>query len=209
MKSIFWAFIMLCISVNVQAQSSTSNDQVIKVTIVHGSRPRLRYYGSEYLMLGGKLGGHVVIQLDTCFYGFNFRQPGWVHPLPFPRGYRNGIFEKEGITEWSFERANSRTTIVEIPVTDQQYAQLLDKYNSNLGRPPYDYAFFGMRCASSCYHMLSQIGVLKPCTRAQSIVKAFHPKALRAELLKVAKERDYRVTVIEGSRRRKWEGPGG
>ena len=208
MRAIVSILFMLSLFINANAQSPL-NAKNIKVTIVHGSRPKLFHYGSEYLMLGGKLGGHVVIQLDTCFYGFNFRQPGMVHPWAFRPEHRNGIFEKEGMSEWQRERGGSRTTIIEIPVTEEQHKKLLETYNANLVRSSYDYAFFGMRCASSCYHMLSKIGVLEPCTRTQSIVRTFHPKALRLKLLKVAKENNYKVTMIEGVRTRKWEGPGG
>lgn len=65
---------------------------------------------------------------------------------------------------------------------------------------------FGMRCASSCYHMLSQIGITKLSSRFRSIREAFHPKALRKKLVKLAKEKGYAVTVQKGSTTRKWEG---
>lgn len=207
MRAIILFLLALCMHSDIQAQSPATI-HTVKVNIVHGSRPKVLYYGREYLMLGGKLGGHVVMQLDTFYYGFNFRQPGMVHPWPFTPSYRSGIFEKESQTEWSRERADCRITIIEIPVTAQQYQQLLNNYERNIVRPSYDYAFFGMRCASSCYYMLSEIGVLEPCTRSQSIVRAFCPKPLRLRLLKEAKAKGYKVHVIEGSRRRKWEGVG-
>lgn len=50
--------------------SSFAQDTII-VNIAHGSKPK-QQYRSEVKTIGGKKGGHVIIQIDSFAYGFYF-----------------------------------------------------------------------------------------------------------------------------------------
>lgn len=199
-KSLLLFFLLLNLPLTSLAQTSDST-YFIYVHILHGSKPAAR---GEYWSVGGYLGGHVVTQIDSFAYGFNFRSK---RIRAFPRRRNSsGIMEKENYYEWKRDRSRYKITTVEIPVTAVQYQQLKREYEQHVSSTPYDYAFFGMRCAASCYHMLGGIGVVNPYSRLRSVIMAFHPKALRKRLVELADEKKYKIKVQPGSRSRKWEG---
>lgn len=171
------------------------------VYIVHGSKPGT---ANEYKAIGGYYGGHVVVQLDTFVYGFNYRSRK-IH-LFSSRRKNKGVFEKEGVSEWKSDKKKFKITTIVFPVSYAQFMQLQKEYEERVAASPYDYAFFGMRCASSCYDMLSLGGLVKPSSHGHSIRTAFHPKALRKKLEKIANEKHYKIIVQPGSKTRKWEG---
>jgi hypothetical protein len=175
--------------------------RTIYVHILHGSRPDAP---NEYKSIGGYRGGHVVTQVDTFVYGFNFRSRK-IHTFP-SRKNNSGIFEKEGVVEWRSDKKKFKITTFAIDVSIAQHDSLQALYEKYLQGSPYDYAFFGMRCAASSYHMLGCVQVIEPCSRARSVRKAFHPKALRKRLVAMAEEKKFRIIVQKGSRTRKWEG---
>ena len=195
MKKILVLLFTFQLSVNLCADTT-----YIHAVIYHGSRP---IAPGETHWLGGMLGGHVMVEIDSFIYGFNF-SGGRVHVFPNNRK-SSGVFEKERVENWSFN-SGMKTTRVSIPVTTQKKQELKAIYDSCHLKPPHDYAFFGMRCASTCYLMLSKAGVFPESGRAVSIIKAFHPKALRRKLIKVAAEKKYTVSVTPGRAGRKWEG---
>lgn len=199
-KCFFLSFFLLSLSLSSPAQT-TDSTRIIYVHILHGSKPAAR---GEYRSVGGYLGGHVVTQIDSFAYGFNFRSK---RIRAFPRSRNSsGIMEKENYYEWKRDKARYKITTVEIPVSAAQYQQLKREYEQHVSITPYDYAFFGMRCAASCYHMLGRIGVVNPCSRLRSVIRAFHPKALRKRLVELADEKNYKIKMQPGSRSRKWEG---
>lgn len=175
--------------------------RTIKVHILHGSKPLGK---SEHKTIGGLWGGHVVLQADSSVYGFSFSSRR-IHAVVHRRRAA-GIYEKETLAEWNASHATAKVTTIEIPVTPAQYRIITGEYERYVQHSPHDYAFFGMRCAASCYWMLGSIGIEKECSRPKSMRKAFYPKALRLKLLKLAQENNYRVTVQQGRKSRKWEG---
>lgn len=174
--------------------------RLIEVHILHGSKPLNK---AEKKTIGGLWGGHVVIQTDTNVYGFSFSSPK-IHAVVHHRKPA-GIYQKETLHEWTELHATSKVTTIEIPVTQAQYDTLVLEYEKYLKQSPHDYAFFGMRCAASCYWMLGSIGIEKESSRPKSVCKAFYPKALRVKLMKMAKEKDYKVSVQEGRKSRRWD----
>ena len=68
---------------------NTFSQDTIVVQIVHGSKPR-KGFNDEIKTVGGKKGGHVVVQIDQYVYGF--------HPLKkrihiFSHKKKNSIFQ--------------------------------------------------------------------------------------------------------------------
>lgn len=178
---------------------SFCQDTII-VHIAHGSKPRSGY-NDEFRTIGGKKGGHVVIQVDQFTYGFYFTGKR-IHIFPHKK-HKNGVFQKQTLQEWTDVTKYKKVTKVFIPVTKEEKITLLTFYSENLKRPTYDYAFFGQRCASSAYNQLKSINKIQ---EGSYFFNAFYPGQLRKQLIKQAYSNNYRITVKEGSKKRIWEG---
>jgi hypothetical protein len=178
-------------------------DRLAQVHIIHGSRAKYKYQQTEYKMLGGMYGGHVVMQLDSHVYGFLFTHYR-LHVFPSKK-HSIGMFEDDAAAGWHASVTEDKVTTISIPITQRQFEYMDSAYKSYLKDCPYDYSFFGMRCAASCLKMLCDAGVLEPITQGQSVRKAFYPRPLRKDLVDLAKLKGWQVTITEGSPRRKWE----
>ncbi len=175
--------------------------KLIRVQILHGSKPLTK---TEKKTIGGLWGGHVVVQADSTIYGFSFSSKK-IHAVVHHRK-NAGVYQVETLAEWNKAHATGKITTIEIPLTPTQYNTLIHEYETYAQQSPHDYAFFGMRCAASCYWLLGSIGIENECSRPKSIRKAFYPKALRLKLEKLAREKNYKITVQQGRKTRKWEG---
>jgi hypothetical protein len=188
------SIILLILSVQLFSQDT------IVVNIAHGSKPR-KQFSDEYKTIGGKKGGHVVIQIDQFEYGFFFKGDR-IHIFPH-RKSRNGIFQKHTVSEWTEITKDKKVTKIFIPVTKEEKLEMLAFYNANLKIPEYDYSFFGQRCASSAYNVLKATGKING---GNYLFNAFYPAQLRKILLQQCKKDNYRVSVKDGSKKRIWEG---
>ena len=171
------------------------------ICFLHGSMPYRTQQRSERKETGGYLGGHVSIVLDSIEFGFTSDRikmfPSRRHPC--------GFFYCEEIKDFRQDTVGLKYTIIEIPIDDTQYKGLINIIENYLGYPPYDYAFFGMRCASATYDVLSQIGVVKLKSRWGNIISNFYPKLLRKKIRKMAKQNHYKMTIHNGKKTRIWE----
>lgn len=183
--------------------SQSDSIHAIKVHFLYGSKPLKKYKGkTEMEYFGGIHGGHVTIEIDSIDYGFS--PSGRVHMIarrkkhsqftgkfthnlpPYPKGYKLVSFE--------------------IPITAFQYDKLQAIQANYLANPPYDYAFFGMRCSAATEEILGQIGVLEKKKRRKQIIRHnFYPKKLRKRMFQLAKENNYRIIAQDGRPTRKWE----
>jgi hypothetical protein len=190
---LYIALFVLCIS------GAFAQDTIV-VQIAHGSKP-LRQYTDEVKTIGGKKGGHVVIQIDDAVYGFYFTGHR-IHTFPH-RKTKNGTFQKQTLGEWAAITKDKKVTKIYIPLTRDEKQNLINFYRSNLVKPSYDYSFFGQRCASSVYGLLKSIHKIKG---GGGFCNAFYPAQLRKKILKQSKQRGYVVVVKQGSKKRSWEG---
>lgn len=62
-----------------------------------------------------------------------------------------------------------------------------------------------MRCGSSTYEILAQLGILKSYSHKKTVRKIFYPRKLRKRLFKKAKKNNWTVSREEGIDTRKWE----
>lgn len=182
--------------------SQSDSTKKIIVTILHGSKPKRHV--NEVQFLGRMYGGHVVIQIDSFDYGFNFTG-NRVHPYPYKR-HPKGIYERDPVSLINSNWSACKVTRIEIPLNKSEFDELKNEYENFYLNSPHDYAFFGMRCAASARWMLGKCGVMKKCNRRKSIVRAFHPKALRKKLVRIARKKGYTIIVQKGRDTRKWEG---
>lgn len=182
----------------------TDSSHTIKVHFLYGSKPLKKYKNkTEMNYFGGIHGGHVTIEVDSVDYGFS--PTGRVHMISHNRNCHSQFSGKHTHNQPPYPKGYKLVSFT-IPVSEAQYHQLNKIHNDYLSKPPYDYAFFGMRCSAATEEILGQIGVLKKQKRNSKIVrKNFYPKKLRIRMFKLAKERNYKVVQQEGRPTRKWE----
>jgi hypothetical protein len=192
--------LFLLISLSIQSQTDTSH--IIKVHFLYGSKPLKKYKATEAKYFGGIHGGHVTIESDSIDYGFS--PVGRVHMISH-RGNTHSVFHgKETHNQAPYPKGYKVCTFI-IPITEIQYRELQKINSTRCNKPPYDYAFLGMRCAASAQDVLGQIGIVKKRGRLKNIFSTFYPKKLRRRMFKLAKEKNYKIETQEGRVTRKWE----
>ncbi|HBS88768.1 MAG: hypothetical protein A2W91_04160 [Bacteroidetes bacterium GWF2_38_335] len=192
-----FSIVLLLSVITLFSYSSSENDYNIKVYFIYGSKPGKGYKKTESKYFGGIHGGHVKVQTENFVAGFN------------PNG-RLHIFshKKEIHGMWCEEFLgydSVKMTVFTIPVSKQTHdsaEMIIKKY---LLASPYDYAFFGMRCASAAYDLMSQVGIFKKRSKCGMIWVYFYPKLVRNLLFKSAKDKNITIEHFKGKVSRKWE----
>jgi hypothetical protein len=184
------------------AQTDSSSQKIITVHFLYGSKPAHGCKSTEKKLFGGIHGGHVSMQFDSVVFSFTPKY-GW-HIISRHRHIEGGYI-LERLDTFCIDSAGDKYTSIRIPLTDSQYAHLLVIEKKFLAESPYDYAFFGMRCASAAADVLSQLGILKERSDFGDIRKNFYPKRLRRKLLRYARKNKLEVIRHDGRKSRKWE----
>jgi hypothetical protein len=198
MKS--FCVILLCFVLSCNTFGQT--EHVLKVLFRYGSRPARGYENVEREDFGGIHGGHVCIGIDSIVVGFD--SPVGFHVFPRKKNLK-GVYIREDECDFMQDTIKKKYAIVEIPISWEQYVNLQKIISGYLNKTPYDYAFFGMRCASATYDILSQIGIFKQKSRAGNIISNFYPKLFRRKVLHLAKQNNYKTTKLKGRKTRVWE----
>lgn len=180
---------------------SLAQTDTLVVEIIYGSKPKA---AGERHWFGGKLGGHIGLTIGT---------DSVMHFVPGGRVAATNINSDTGryllSSHRSFYRTfycdTTKTCRIFIPISRRQKQQLLETAQPFLKEGPYPYAFFGMRCAAACYHLLSLADVTKDRSRSSMTWKFFYPRKLRKFLFKEAKEKGWKITTTPGSTNRKWD----
>ena len=187
---------------NVFANDST----FVNIHFLYGSKPKKQFRKTEEKWFGGKLGGHVGIEVYEnkvlSFAGYNR-----IHV--FPKKKKNSKFSLISNNHFwevfgGFANQVKKKTI-SIPVSNAQKSSLDSLVKLYMVFVPYDYAFFGMRCGSSTYEILSKLNILPKKSNLKTAFKIFYPKKLRRILTRKAFENNWKITFEEGTDRRKWE----
>lgn len=183
-------------------QGESSNQKSITVHFLYGSKPAKGNEATEKKLFGQLHGGHVSIQIDTEIFSFGFNTEWHVFAH-----HRNivGVYHLERVDEWMKDTADKKYTSIQIPLSDSQFTILKNIEAKYLAKSPYDYAFFGMRCAAAAGDLLSELGILKKRSNLGDIIKYFYPKRLRKKLLSYAKKNNLKVTRKQGKKSRRWE----
>ncbi len=184
------------------AYSQTDSSAVIKVHFLYGSKPKRQFKDAEVPFFGGIHGGHVSIQSGDMDYGFG---PTVMPVHLFPKHRRQSVFEARELQGGARYSAGNKTVTFVIPVSAKQLAILDSTHNAYCLTTPYDYAFFGMRCASATHDILARAGIVERKSRVFTILTTFYPKRLRKRLFKQAMARGYGVIRSEGKTTRTWE----
>lgn len=199
---IFRRISALCLLFPIFLSVAAQESHMIRVFFRYGSIPVQGYEDSEYAEMGGMYGGHVSIGLDSLEIGFDHTKG--VHLFNHER-VRHSIFYSEPIRQFESEIKDKKYVTFFVPITDEQYDQLKGILQEYMKQTPYDYAFFGMRCASATYDVLSQIGLFPPLSRNKNIYSNFYPKLFRRKMFKLAKEKQYTIIRQRGRLTRIWD----
>lgn len=196
-------FTLLLLFSFVYSQSQTDSTHAIKVHFLYGSKPLKKYKNkTEMKYFGGIHGGHVTIEIDSIDYGFS--PTGRVHMISHKRNCHSQFNGKHTHNQPPYPKGYKVVSFT-ILISEEQYNQLNKIHNDYLTKPPYDYAFFGMRCAAATQDILSQIGIVKKKKRLNNIYTTFYPKKLRKRMFKLAEEKNYIIEQQAGRPTRKWE----
>lgn len=192
-----YSLLLLFIHYSISAQDSTH----ITVHVIYGSKPIAK---GETKWFGGKLGGHIGLQVGKDKI-IHFNPGGKVRA--FGRSAEPGNYVLSSVREFyrTFHCDSAKRMQVTIPVTAEMKLQLDSVCGVFLKNPPYPYAFFGMRCTSACYHLLSVAGVYPEYSKKKMIRRFFYPRRLRKRLIRSAKDRNWKLTLTEWTVRRKWD----
>jgi hypothetical protein len=174
----------------------------IKVHFNYGSKPKHKYKAIEHKYFGGLHGGHVTLQLGDSVYGFNPSKGARVFSR---KNKSNGVYILESELVYHGDTNGSKQSTIIIPVSRYQFQKIKKKADLYLKQTPYDYAFFGMRCASACYDLLSEAEIVKRKSIFANTYSNFYPKLLRKKLLNMALEKNYTILHQPGRMTRKWE----
>ncbi len=183
----------------VSAQSDTI---YLQVHFLYGSKPAKGHKKTESHYFGGLHGGHTTIEVDSVDFGFGPNNK--VHIVAHKRKLHGAFGASNTNGEAPYGRGEKFTTFY-IPVNKDQYEKTKMIMAGYLEKTPYDYAFFGMRCAAAANDILGQIGVLKKRCRFGYLTKSFYPKKLRKRLFKLARKNKWKIERQEGRVTRKWE----
>ncbi|MDN5201190.1 hypothetical protein QQ008_07450 [Fulvivirgaceae bacterium BMA10] len=182
---------------NVQEISDT-----LRLHFIHGSTVKQDCSYSKS-RLGGKLGGHVELELNNYVYGFLYDSLP-IHVFVLSDNL-NSKFEKKHRNIWIDGVTDEMITTIEIPISLKQYNRLDSIMEHYYHKEPYDYAFFGQRCTSSTAEILSDAGIFGKFSNFESAVGFFYPRTLRFAMLKYATENSLEVRVKKGIACRDWE----
>lgn len=197
-----WICSIACIMALNLIYSQSDSVTMIRVNFLYGSRPKHKFKETEVKYFGGLHGGHVSVQAGDTDYGFG---PTVMPVHIFAKRLRKSVFEARALDGQPRYSDGNKTVTLIIPLSQLQFRALDSIHNAYCRTSPYDYAFFGMRCAAATQDVLAGAGIIERRSRFWTIVSTFYPKKLRKRLIKIAKARGYQVIRSEGKTTRRWE----
>ena len=197
----------LCVVLWLSLLLAQADSLTLKVYFLYGSKTKKEFKATERKSFGGILGGHVGlgVGMDSVL---NFLPSNGFHLFSHKKVKKSRFYihNEEGF--WSVLGGvcnQVKGLVIEIPINEDQRVELYQLMRAYLNETPYDYAFIGMRCGASTYEILAQLGFLKEYSKTVTACKIFYPRLLRNRLIARAEEYSWKVTKMEGSKRRKWE----
>jgi hypothetical protein len=198
------AFLFL---LNISIHASISDSAIIKIHFLYGSRPFKLYKSIESKWFGGMLGGHVGIEIGKDSV-LSFL-PKCKFNLFQRKSLKCGYFTIQSVRDF-YEVLGGRYDSVKrteicVPITIGQKSRLYSISAAYTKKTPFDYAFFGMRCAAAAYYVMGKAGILEMASDRLPWLEIFYPKILRRKLLALSERNNWSVVRKEGTKRRKWE----
>ncbi len=179
----------------------------MRVHFLYGSRPLAKFKFIEPTWFGGKMGGHVGIEIDSDKI-LNFVHRGSFHLITSKQN-KHSCYILSSPSKFNSilggDCKKVKTLTILIPVEQEQVQKLDSLSKAYLTESPYDYAFLGMRCGAASYDVLAQLGIVTKYSHKKTSLKIFYPKILRRQLLQKAEENGWQMIRQEGSKHRVWE----
>jgi hypothetical protein len=182
--------------------NSTSLKDTAIIHFIHGSIPMKDCIYSRK-RLGGLLGGHVEIEVNGRVFGFRLRQLP-VH-IFVDNGDFNSKYEVNSKEVWLKRTEYEKITSIYLPINAAQKDKLQGILDAYLFKSPYDYAFFGKRCAASTAEILSQADIICPLSDFENMVAFLSPRPLRNTLLNLGENKGFLIVKKRGVDCRIWE----
>jgi hypothetical protein len=184
---------------------STEINAIKDTVIIHFIHGSVAKEGCIYprKRLGGLLGGHVEIELNQQVYGFRLAKLP-VHIFVDNTDF-NSKYEVNTKENWLKRTEYEKVTSIYLPITAEQKNKLNAILNAYLMQTPYDYAFFGKRCATSTAEILAQSGIICPLSNAEIMAAFISPKPLRNTLINLAENKHFLIKKKAGVDCRIWE----
>lgn len=179
----------------------------LKVHFLYGSTP-IKKYKDEPKWFGGKLGGHVGVELEGRSGILNFVPKGKFHVFQDKKDKHGDFVIHDYDRFYSIlggESHSNKKTVIYIPISEKQKFIFDSLSKAYIKETPYDYAFLGMRCGAAAYDILAKLHILKEYNYYNTWNKIFYPKKLRRKLYALAQKNNWRVEKSAGSQKRKWE----
>lgn len=204
MRKLLFAFSLLFFLLNANANDSLVS---IKIHFIYGSKPKKEFKNEEKKWFGGIHGGHVGIEVDSNKI-FDFIRSGKTHVFSKKKNL-SGKFVYRSVesfyTRYKASGDSLEVAIISFQISKKQKLQLDSLIQVYTQNSPYDYAFFGMRCAAAAYDVLSELSVFPNYRKSKTIRKIFFPRKLRKRAFKRAKQNNWEIEKIQGTQKRKWE----
>lgn len=199
MRTVLLTLFILLLNV---VRSQPDSVRIIKVCFLYGSKPARKFKKTEVKYFGGLHGGHVSIQYKDTDYGF---EPTCSPVHVFPKKQRQSAFVARELNRRARYSPDSKTVTFLIPVSASQLSMLDSVQRVYSAATPYDYAFFGMRCAAATQDILASAGIVERKNRFITVFTTFYPKRLRLRLFRLAKKQGYAMIRTNGKPSREWE----
>jgi len=188
-------------------QPYAQSRDTLHVHFLYGSKPKKEYRSTANKWFGGKLGGHVGVQLNHDQI-IHFVPQGQFHYFNRKKR-RNSKFSAASPQQFyqifGTPKDSVKYLIVSIPITQVHRNQFENTTTAYIIQTPYDYAFFGMRCGAAARDILGKSGVLKDWALGKTWRRIFYPRKLRKKLIRRGRELDWSMEFQEGTQQRNWE----
>jgi hypothetical protein len=178
-------------------------ENTLVIHFIYGSKPKREFKNVEEKISGGLLGGHIFIQCGEYFYGFESINRKKIHL--FHQKKFNSIYTKEHISTWPKNHNHEKMMSIGLPVDPGTFNRMTATVEGYHSKTPYDYAVFGMRCASSTYRLLCDAGFFPAASNFRSMILIPYPAVLRKKVRRIAELNNYKIKTQPGSTRRIWE----
>jgi hypothetical protein len=181
-----------------------SSGKSVTVHFLYGSKPAKGFKKTEARYFGGIHGGHVFLEFDSVIFSFMLLKDDRVHIFPHKKNKLSG-YVIENYSQFASDTSGFKVTSITFNLTDSEYVNLKKIKQDYLSSTPYDYAFFGMRCAAAAYDVLSHADIVKKRSEFFNVFVNFYPKLMRKRMLKYARKNKLNVIMKKGRVGRKWE----
>ncbi|MBN2730088.1 MAG: hypothetical protein JXR53_12760 [Bacteroidales bacterium] len=199
-RALMFSTFLLLSSLSILCQNSDS--LTIKLHFLYGSKPKLSTKDTEKKLFGGIHGGHVTIEIENVVFGFS---PKGSYHIFSHNNNPHGGWQSEPLKYWVKDTVDEKYTSFIIPVTREKYDSVKSILTQYMQETPYDYAFFGYRCAAASWDVLSQAGILDEHSKTWEIYRCFIPKPERNKMFRRAEDINATIIRHDGRETRKWE----